>query len=79
MKYQLIYTVGNQQQVDAGAERWKTIQSILELVKRHGQEKFQTVLVKKYVIDHLNEKVLFHNFVLQSHHPYLVLCENYSQ
>ncbi|CAF5009351.1 unnamed protein product, partial [Rotaria socialis] len=33
VKYQLIYTVGGQQQVDAGEERWKTIQSILNLVK----------------------------------------------
>ncbi|CAF5149549.1 unnamed protein product, partial [Rotaria socialis] len=35
VKYQLIYTVGGQQQVDAGEERWKTIQSILNLVKKH--------------------------------------------
>ena len=36
VKYQLIYSVGGQQQVDGGAERWETIQSILNLVKRHA-------------------------------------------
>ncbi|CAF4480400.1 unnamed protein product, partial [Rotaria magnacalcarata] len=38
VKYQLIYTVGGQQQVDAGEERWKTIQSILSLVKKHAED-----------------------------------------
>ncbi|CAF5027262.1 unnamed protein product, partial [Rotaria socialis] len=36
VKYQLIYTVDGQQQVDGGAERWKTIEAILELVKKHA-------------------------------------------
>ncbi|CAF1915245.1 unnamed protein product [Rotaria magnacalcarata] len=34
VKYQLIHTGGCQQQVDAGVERWKTIQSIPTLVKK---------------------------------------------
>ena len=62
-KYQLIYTVGGQQQVDGGAERWKTIQSILELVKKHAADIAQQLSVKMFVINHLNVKVLFHNFV----------------
>ncbi|CAF0948665.1 unnamed protein product, partial [Didymodactylos carnosus] len=36
VKYQLIYTVGGQQQIDGGLERWKTIQSVLNLVKQHA-------------------------------------------
>ncbi|CAF4420746.1 unnamed protein product [Rotaria sp. Silwood2] len=35
-KYQLIYTVGNQQNVDGGAECWNTIQTIPHLVKKHA-------------------------------------------
>ena len=35
VKYQLIYTVGGQQQVDGGAERWKTIQTILEISQKY--------------------------------------------
>ncbi|CAF4477889.1 unnamed protein product, partial [Rotaria magnacalcarata] len=38
VKYQLVYTVGDQQQVDGGAERWKTIEAILELVKKHADD-----------------------------------------
>ncbi|CAF1065796.1 unnamed protein product [Rotaria sordida] len=37
-KYQLIYTVGSQQQVDESAEHWKTIQQILELVAKHSTD-----------------------------------------
>ncbi|CAF4373379.1 unnamed protein product, partial [Rotaria sordida] len=33
VKYQLIYSIGRQQQVDGGMERWKTIQYVLNLVK----------------------------------------------
>ena len=32
----MIYSVGRQQQVDAGAERWKMIQSILDIVKQNA-------------------------------------------
>ena len=38
VKYQLIYTIANQVPVDAGAQRWKTIQSILELVKKNAED-----------------------------------------
>ncbi|CAF1051816.1 unnamed protein product [Didymodactylos carnosus] len=36
VKYQLIYSIGRQQQVDGGIERWKTIQYVLNLVKQHA-------------------------------------------
>ena len=36
VKYQLIYSIGSQKQVDGGIERWKTIQSILMLTKKHA-------------------------------------------
>ncbi|CAF4676762.1 unnamed protein product [Rotaria sp. Silwood1] len=41
-KYQLIYTVGAQQQVDGGVERWKFIQLILNLVKKFAADIVQT-------------------------------------
>ncbi|CAF1334201.1 unnamed protein product [Rotaria sordida] len=61
VKYQLIYTVGGQQQVDGGAERWKTIQSILEL----------EVCYKS-----AERKSAFPQFRLQSHQPFPQLCQN---
>ncbi|CAF5038558.1 unnamed protein product, partial [Rotaria socialis] len=36
VKYQLIYSIGGQKQVDGGFERWRTIQSVLNLVKKHA-------------------------------------------
>ncbi|CAF2569715.1 unnamed protein product [Rotaria sp. Silwood2] len=36
VKYQLIYSVGSQKQVDGGLERWKTIQLVLSIVKQHA-------------------------------------------
>ena len=37
VKYQLIYTIGSQQSLDGGPQRWKTIQSVLELVKKYAE------------------------------------------
>jgi hypothetical protein len=62
IKYQLIYIIGGQQQIDGGAERWKIIQSVLHLVKNMLRMS-RKILVKKFSIYHRNEKVLFHNFV----------------
>ncbi|CAF0917324.1 unnamed protein product [Didymodactylos carnosus] len=74
VKYQLIYTVGGQQQVDAGAERWKTIQSILELVKKYAAD------ISKLFAEHVcyrpsKLKSVFPQFHLQSDEPFPVLCE----
>ena len=35
VKYQLIYSVGGQQDVDGGMERWRMIQMVLDLAKKH--------------------------------------------
>ena len=74
VKYQLIYTVGGQQQVDAGEERWKTIQSILELVKKHAQD-----ISKNYPQDvcyqESKRRSAFPQFRLQSKNPYPSFCE----
>ena len=70
----MIYTVGGQQQVDAGAERWKTIQSILELIRKHAAS----------IYDRFSEDVCyksagrcsaFPQFRLQSHKPFPQLCQ----
>ena len=36
VKYQLIYSIGKQTQVDGGDERWKTIQMVLYFTKQHA-------------------------------------------
>ncbi|CAF1685466.1 unnamed protein product, partial [Adineta ricciae] len=74
VKYQLIYTVGSQQQVDAGAERWATIQSILQLVKMHAEQismDFQEDVCYKPA----ERKSAFPQFRLQSHKPFSTLCK----
>ena len=38
VKYQLVYTIGSQHPVDGGALRWKTVQTIFELVKKHAEQ-----------------------------------------
>ncbi|CAF1305635.1 unnamed protein product [Rotaria sordida] len=74
VKYQLIYTVGSQQQVDGGAERWKTIQTILELVKKHSADISKDFSEKVYY--KLSErKSAFPQFRLQSSEPFLLLCQ----
>ncbi|CAF1557595.1 unnamed protein product, partial [Rotaria sp. Silwood1] len=68
VKYQLIYTVGGQQQVDGGAERWKTIQTILEFGKKHAADIskcfYENVCYKpsKRKKTHLSVEYLVHKF-----------------
>ena len=74
VKYQLIYTVGGQQQVDAGAERWLTIQSILDLVKKNSEDIFK--LYNEEVCYKPSErKSAFPEFRLQSQQSYGLLCK----
>ncbi|CAF1027813.1 unnamed protein product [Adineta steineri] len=74
VKYQLIYTIGGQKQVDGRTERWKTIQSILELVKKNSadiSERFSEETCFKIS----EQKSAFPQFRLQSDLPYPLLCE----
>ena len=75
VKYQLIYTVGGQEQVDGGVERWKTIQSILDLVKKHAADIFWR-FSEEVCYKPSEQKSAFPQFRLQSHHPYATLCES---
>ncbi|CAF0995068.1 unnamed protein product [Adineta steineri] len=74
VKYQLVYTVGAQQQVDGGAERWTTIQSILELVKKHAAN-----ISKKFSEDvsyqSSERKSGFPHFRFQSSEPFSSLSQ----
>ena len=69
VKYQLIYSIGAQQQVDGGMERWKTIQSILNLTKQHAariaQEYTEDVFYKE-----TERQSHFAEFRLLSHRPF---------
>jgi hypothetical protein len=38
VRYQLIYTMGQQQPLDGGQDRWTTTQKIFDLVRRHARE-----------------------------------------
>ncbi|CAF1307389.1 unnamed protein product [Rotaria sordida] len=71
-KYQLIYTVGAQQQVDGGVERWKLIQLILNSVR-----KFATDIAQSDPDDSCYKspkcKSAFPEFRLLSHQPYAKL------
>ncbi|CAF1612201.1 unnamed protein product, partial [Rotaria sordida] len=74
VKYQLVYTVGSQQNVDGGAERWNIIQTVLYLVKKHA------LSISKCVSEEVcykspPRKSAFPEFRLQSHQPFLLLCE----
>ncbi|CAF4113865.1 unnamed protein product [Adineta steineri] len=74
VKYQLIYSVGRQQQVDGGVERWKTIQSILTFVKQHA-----ATIAHQYGDDVFykasTRKSHFPEFRLLSHQPFPSLCK----
>ncbi|CAF4475702.1 unnamed protein product, partial [Rotaria socialis] len=73
VKYQLVYTVGSQQQVDAGMSRWKTIQSVLALVKELANN-----IAKKYADEVCYQplgKSHFPQFRLLSKEPFKDLCE----
>ncbi|CAF4169552.1 unnamed protein product [Rotaria sp. Silwood2] len=74
VKYQLIYTVGGQQQVDGGEERWKTIQSILSLVKKYA-EYISNIFQKETCYKSPERKSAFPQFRLQSHEPFQSLCQ----
>ncbi|CAF3595516.1 unnamed protein product [Rotaria sp. Silwood1] len=74
VKYQLIYTVGGQQQVDGGAERWKTIQIILKLVKKHAED-ISKCFNENVCYKPSERKSAFPQFRLQSHEPFPLLCE----
>ncbi|CAF4113732.1 unnamed protein product [Rotaria sp. Silwood2] len=68
-KYQLIYTVGAQQQVDGGVERWKLIQWILNSVKKFAADIAQSdpddICYKSS-----KGKSAFPEFRLLSHQPF---------
>ena len=74
VKYQLIYSVGRQQQIDAGAERWKMIQSILDIVKQHA-----ATIAKQYENDvfykSTSSRSHFPEFRLLSREPFLTLSK----
>ncbi|CAF1161225.1 unnamed protein product [Rotaria sordida] len=75
VKYQLIYTVGDQQQVDGGAERWLMIQSILDLVKKYAAD--ISINFPKEVCYQLSKrKSSFPQFRLHSDKPFSLLTEN---
>ena len=74
VKYQLIYTDGGQRQVDGGSERWNTIQSILEIVKRHAQH-ISNQFREDVSYKPSERKSSFPQFRLQSSTPYQSLCE----
>ncbi|CAF3684152.1 unnamed protein product [Rotaria sp. Silwood1] len=75
VKYQLIYTVGGQQQVDGGAERWKTIQTILEFVKKHAAD-ISKCFYENVYYKPSERKSTFPQLRLQSYEPFPLLCQN---
>ncbi|UJR20208.1 hypothetical protein I4U23_023339 [Adineta vaga] len=75
VKYQLIYTIGGQQQVDGGVSRWETIQSILDLVKKHAAEISRT-FTNEVCYKPPERKSAFPQFRLQSQVPFPQLCKN---
>ena len=74
VKYQLIYSIGAQQQVDGGMERWKTIQLVLDLVRKHA-----ACIAERYADDSFyraaERRSHFSEFRLLSHRPYSKLCQ----
>lgn len=74
VKYQLIYTVGDQRQIDGGTERWNIIQSILELVKRYAAD-ISSKFEKDVCYKPSERKSGFPQFRLQSSTPFQFLCE----
>ncbi|CAF1315107.1 unnamed protein product [Rotaria sordida] len=74
VKYQLIYSVGRQEQVDGGTERWKTIQTVLTFVKKHA-----ATIAKQYGDDVFykpsTHQSHFPEFRLLSHQPFPTLCK----
>ena len=74
VKYQLIYTVGGQEQVDGGPERWKIIQSALELVRKHARDISKEFNNEVYYKPN-ERKCAFPQFRLLSNKPFSVLCK----
>jgi hypothetical protein len=74
VKYQLIYSIGRQQQVDGGIERWKTVQTVLNFVKQHA-----AYITEKYTDDVFyktsDRQSSFSEFRLVTHRPFAELCE----
>jgi hypothetical protein len=74
VKYQLIYSIGRQQQVDGGLERWKIVQSVLNLVKIHA-----TNIAQQYTNDIFykpsDRQSNFPEFRLLNHRPFPELCQ----
>ncbi|CAF4043098.1 unnamed protein product [Rotaria sordida] len=75
VKYQLIYTVGGQLQVDGGIERWKTIQSILHSVKQHAAS-IANLYENDVCYKSSTKASHFPRFRLLSQRPFSKLCEN---
>ncbi|CAF5042587.1 unnamed protein product, partial [Rotaria sp. Silwood1] len=74
VKYQLIYTVGDQQQVDGGAERWLMIQTILDLVKKYAAD-ISTNFPKEVCYQSSERKSSFPQFRLHSDKPFSLLAK----
>ncbi|CAF3943565.1 unnamed protein product [Rotaria sordida] len=73
VKYQLIYSIGRQQQVDGGVERWKTIQYVLNLVKQHAANIAQQYNDDVYYKAAERQRS-FPEFRLLNHRPFQELC-----
>ena len=73
VKYQLIYSIGRQQQVDGGVERWETIQYVLNLVKQHA-----SIITQQYKDDVSyrapERQSSFPEFRLLNSRPFTELC-----
>ncbi|CAF4672381.1 unnamed protein product [Rotaria sp. Silwood1] len=74
VKYQLIYSIGGQKQVDGGLERWRTIQSVLNLVKQHATS-IATEFNDDVSYKVSERKSSFPEFRLLNHRPFLELCK----
>ena len=69
---QLIYSVGRQQQVDAGDGRWKMIESIIDIVKENAAgiaQRYENDVFSKSTI----RRSVFPEFRLLSHQPFSTL------
>ncbi|CAM4824603.1 unnamed protein product [Rotaria magnacalcarata] len=74
VKYQLIYTVGSQKEVDGSTERWKTIQSILASVKRYAAD-IAHAYSNEVCYKPPKRRSNFPEFRLLSHQAFPALCE----
>ena len=73
VKYQLVYSVGGQQQVDGGMERWKMIQLVLNLVKKYAASMAEQY--PKEIFYRISTRSShFSEIRLLSHQPFARLC-----